>query len=584
MSLEIPKTVEGWRETIEWIDDLKLRTKAGSDWVDAMRYYSLNSLYFFGFRILNIGRAVHNPFGVLVYDHQAYVDLANATEYQFEKGKGLSCVSRRAGKSEWRSCAFPLWCLIRNPDLAISIVSVEKALAMRHLQRIKNELEGNDLLKYLFDDVLWIDPQTEAKSRSVTWSKADGFVIKGRKMNRANSSIEVNALFGGGPIGSGYDIIVADDIERRDRVSTQEAADDLDAAFSEAMSLMTPIAIRRPCVMISNTRFSQIGLVNRKAIEFAAEDPGLVFEWPAEIIEEGQNESYVYDHDLRGPLGGKISWPYSEEYLFDIYSKMLDKSEYVLQFANSFRSLGDRSLDEHKIHYYEDRPVDKAKDCVVYLGVDPSKGKHDPCAIWVWGVTADEKYVWLDAKIGNLDITDQRFHDELFGLVMKWNNLSQRVIQVRVEDTANSDWAALVGKELMARGVWTPVVKVLVRANIAERKFKTGKHDRIFAHWAPPLNRGDIWFPLPSSKGGRGILYDMNNDGNPKDLVDYMLNTEIRPFPSGKHDDGLDAGGMLFDEKTNQDWPIVTANVRQSDESSRIGGSYGHSTTWMSAG
>lgn len=586
-SLEIPKSIEEYAELIEWLDDLKLRSRAGSEWVDAYRWYSKNDLYFFFRHVLDVGKAVHNPTGLPVYDHKLYVDMARSTEFHIQHGYGINTSSRRMGKSEMRSCAAPLWILLNYPDAAIGIVSVEKALALRHLVRIKNELERNQLLSLLFEDIFWIDPQEEAKSHSLTWSKADGFVIKGRKSNRPNSSLEVNSLFGGGPVGSGYDVIIADDIERRDRVGTQAAVDELDMAFSEAISLLTPVALPRPVLLISNTRFSEIGLIHRKAQEFVAEDPKLLFEVPAEVIESHHTDEYVWQPHARGPLQGKINWPYTEDYLKTKFRTMASQSEYILQFSLSFRSASEMSLDENKLHYYDKLAVDLAPDMTVYICIDPSRGKRDPLAVWVWGLTVDKRKFWLDSKIGKFDITSQEFHDMLFGLVSKWEKCSQRLIEVRVEDTANSAWAQLVENELRNRRSYVPVVKVGVHSRIAEQKFATGKADRIYGHWSPMLNRGEVWFPTPVSKGGHGILCDMNQDGTHRDLVDYFLSVEMRPFPAGKHDDGLDAGGMLMDNKTNQDRPLVypvdNSQIRR-ERAKMFGNSSGRRTSWMSAG
>lgn len=49
---------------------------------------------------------------------------------------------------------------------------------------------------------------------------------------------------------------------------------------------------------------------------------------------------------------------------------------------------------------------------------------------------------------------------------------------------------------------------------------------------------------------------DYDDKGKYRCLVDYFINVEADPFPNGKFDDLLDAGGMIEDEKTNQDRPL----------------------------
>ena len=589
-TLDIPQDLAGYQELLRWLNDLKARTKTGSEYVEAYRWYGLNDLYFLFRHILLIGRQIHQPYGTPIYDHQYYVDTCRNTEHQISKGGGINSSARRSGKSEVRSCAAPLQLALNHPDIAIGIVSVEKALAIRHLKRVKHELERNELLKFIYPDLLWDDPVEEAKSASLTWSVQDGLVIRGRSLNRSNATFEVNSLFGGGPVGSGYDCICADDIERRDRVQTRSGVEELETAFSEAISLLTPFVLPRPVLIMSNTSFSESGLVAKKFAEYKAIDPQLAYEVPAEIVEEKHEWAmkYVLDINQLGPLLGSVTYPYTADFLRDKYQKMAKKSEYSLQYALSMRNTGDIPLDENLVHYYDDVPAEIAENLNVYICIDPSKGKHDPSAIWVWGLSHDKRKIWLDATISKLDITTPEFHNELFRLVSLWSNHALRVVEVRVEDISGSDWTALVERELRARGSWVTVAKLVVKANQADRVFKSGKHDRLYSRWNPMLTNGEVWFPKPVSKGGRGILCDMSRRGDGYQcLVDYLVGTEIRPFPVGKHDDGLDAGGMIADEKRNHDAPLLYPGAKSSggDDYGPPGSSRARmsKTSWMSA-
>jgi len=550
------KTVKDYDDLELWLDDLRMRTKHGSEWQDAMRWMCLNDLYFLQRYVLNIGRGTHQPTGVPTLAHQLYIDMARATELHVSKGKGLMCSARRAGKSELRTCALPIQLMLKYPNISMSIFSGQKYLAIRHLVRIKNELERCPTLQLLFNDVLWENPLDTTRNEGIKWSISEGLVIKGRTMNRSTSTIEVNAL-GSGP-GSGYDVIFFDDIEWEDTVVTQEASNKADKEFSSAINLMTPVVVPFPIAVVNNTVFSEIGLIWRKKQQWMAEDKELVFEVPAEIVEEEHEwcEKYVWDEEDVGPMGGKVTWPFNGKELSHYYNTMENRNEYALQRALTLKKVGERTLNMDLIHFYEDIPSNKGKWCNVYVLIDPSKGKRDPSAIWVWGLTNDKRFVWLDATISFTGIDTPKFHDNVFATVMKWKNLALRVVEVRVEDTGNSDWSALVERNLRERGSWVSVRKVKVHAAMAERKFKTGKHDRIWARWSPALHRGDVWFPKPTSKGGRGILCEMQQGEDYKDLVDYVISVEMRPFPGGKHDDGIDAACMIWDEKTNQDHPL----------------------------
>jgi len=126
------------------------------------------------------------------------------------------------------------------------------------------------------------------------------------------------------------------------------------------------------------------------------------------------------------------------------------------------------------------------------------------------------------------------------------------------------------------------VIPVKVRMADVEKKFTTGKANRNYARWAPMANKGELLFPLPTSKGGKGILCDTEGNGKFIDIVDYFLEHEWGTFPLSRTDNMLDAGGMIADPKINEGFPLVWgSNLRYDEEDSDL--DYGGGTTWMSA-
>ena len=95
------------------------------------------------------------------------------------------------------------------------------------------------------------------------------------------------------------------------------------------------------------------------------------------------------------------------------------------------------------------------------------------------------------------------------------------------------------------------------------------------------VNKGELLFPLPTSKGGKGILCDSDGTGKFIDIVDYFLEHEWGTFPLSKTDDMLDAGGMIADPKVNEEFPLVWGtNLRYDEEDYDQDAIPG--TTWMS--
>lgn len=580
-ALEIPDTIEGFKELDLWLGSVKERSL--DNYVDAMRWYGKNSLYFLLRYILTLGTsAVHNKFGTPLYDHQVYVDMCAASEYQLRAGKGICSAARGLSKSEVRSCALPIQVLLNHPDAAIAIYSVEKSYGQKHMDRLKAELEKNELLKRLYPDELALDPMRENKELGVLWTR-DGIIIKGRKSNRSVPSVEVNTFYGFGEIGSRYDLILLDDIETERHANTPRGVAEIEQAFSAASSLLTPVAMNPPAILAQNTRFSEISLIHRKSAEYKAKDPKLVFEVPAEIVEPEHEwcERYVYDHSIRGPMGGKICWPFTEEILAQQWENKPVKREYARQFALTFKSMEDTALREEKINFFTETPEEIGARCSVYICIDPSMGAGDPTAAWVWGVSFDDRRFWLDGFAKRINPSEQRFFDEIYMLYMKWAKWSQGVQQIRVEAVGPAPWAELTRSELQKRGVYANVVKVLASQRTQDGKHITRKADRNWARWSPMVNRGAVWFPLPQSRGGRGMPCDTENNGVYRCLVDYFIQHEFRPFPACVTDDLLDAGGLLEDSRTNSETPLMKGAQPKSDLE-EMDDYYDGGATWMS--
>lgn len=580
MELWKPDKIEGYEEIERWLDSL--RVKSESSWIEAIRWYCTNDLYYLHRYGTTLGKAVHSTYGTYLYHHQLYVDACRQYERQLGYGSSLDCSSRRSGKSEIRSTTIPIFLILNNPDIAIFIFSVQKDLAQRHLRRLMGELERNKFLMHVFDDILWTDPRKMAKEEGLVWSVSDGICVKGRSLNRSIQTVEVHALFGGGPIGTGPDVIIADDIERRDRIGTEAAIEELDTAFSEAVTLLTPVVLKQPILVVSNTRFSPNGLVQRLKDRYLDVNPDKVRQYAAELMpDEWPEDMPEIPEEEIGPLGGKIQYPYTKEFLQFKYDESEDKAEYALQYALTYKHK-DKDLDLKLVQWYDHEPTKNSREMNSYICIDPSRGVHDPTAIWVWGLTHDKRKVCLDLSARRTDVTTKEFHDLIFNMVSKWTNLSNQLCEVRVEDTPSSTWSELVERELRTRGSYVPVVKVRVNIRQMSGKFKSGKNDRIYSRWNPMLSRGEVWLPKPLSTGGRGIM-EFDDKGKYRCLVDYFINVEANPFPNGKFDDLLDAGGMIEDEKTNQDRPLQypsDPNMRyDSTAVTRLTRGY----SWMSA-
>lgn len=107
--------------------------------------------------------------------------------------------------------------ILRNAEITICIFSFNKPVARKFLRQVKYELETNLMLKQLFPEVLYDNPQKE----SPRWSEDSGIVVK-RKTNPKEATLEAHGLVDGQPTGAHYLLRVYDDVVTVDSVTSPE--------------------------------------------------------------------------------------------------------------------------------------------------------------------------------------------------------------------------------------------------------------------------------------------------------------------------------------------------------------------------
>lgn len=564
--LYIPETLAEYDDLWDWIQSVKVRSL--SEWEEVMRWYSLNDLFFMINYVGSDGKKIHSQYGTRLLFHDVYLELAKKTQRQIENYiSSFDGSARRFSKSTFRTKWGSIYMALNNPDISIGIFSVERQLAKKHLNTIKEELETNKLLKILHSDKIWDDPREAAKQGQCIWSADEGLRLK-RTIVRPNQTFEHGAFYGKTPTGSGYDVIHFDDCEDDSVVATQDSINKLHESYAAAVALATPTVTPKQLIFTTNTFYHPEGIAKKKYDEYKKQGPEYYSVYPGEDLSRPGD----------GPLGGTPQYPFTKELLDFWYSESGDRTKYAIQYCCDFTAGEDRTMKEEHLGWFEEDPLKLMREMNTYVCIDASRGIYDPMGIWVWGLGKDKKHYWLDGLRKKLDPASPRFHDEVFNIVSKASNISQRCVEVRVEQLPNQTWADLIASELRKRGCYITVVAC--KGKIANRgRFNSAKLEREWERWAPALQRGEIMFPKPSSRGGKGILTQDENE-KPFDLVDYFLEYEFRMFPRSKHDDLLDAGALLWE-------PDVTPLLYPSFIHKRRATAWELATKrpgWMSAG
>lgn len=108
----------------------------------------------------------------------------------------------------------PKW---KGREVTIGIFSNTRPLAKGFLRQIKIEFETNDVMKELYPDILWANPESQAPK----WSEDDGLIVK-RRTNPKEATVEAWGLVEAMPTGKHFFIRVYDDIVTEKSVTTPE--------------------------------------------------------------------------------------------------------------------------------------------------------------------------------------------------------------------------------------------------------------------------------------------------------------------------------------------------------------------------
>ena len=108
-----------------------------------------------------------------------------------------------------------------NPEITIAIFSVAKPIAQAFLAQIKSEFETNELLKWVYPDVLYRNPRMLGPDgRPAKWSLEGGLTVK-RKGNPKEATIEAHGLIDGQPTSRHFQLHIYDDVVTQDYLSEE---------------------------------------------------------------------------------------------------------------------------------------------------------------------------------------------------------------------------------------------------------------------------------------------------------------------------------------------------------------------------
>lgn len=412
--------------------------------------------------------------------------------------------------------------LSAGETITVGIFSHTRPIAKSFMRQIKRECESNRLLKYLFPEVFWQTPRTEAPK----WSEDDGLILK-RQDNPKEATIEAWGLVDGQPIGKHFTHRVYDDVVTMESVNTPEMIQKTTDAWAMSTNLGTAGGVAR----YIGTRYHFNDTYR-------------------EIMARGAAIPRIHAATADGTPEGEPVLLTREQ----LQQKRRDQGPYIFasQMLQNPKADETQGFRRDWLRWHDGADGEACNRYIVVDAASEKKKTSDYTAIWVMGLGPDENYYALDLVRDRFNLTQRG--DAVFRLVKKW-----RPLNVGYEKYGMmADIEHL--RERMRRESY--------HFNVVELGGQQPKNDRI-RRLIPVFEQGRMF--LPQSR------FYTQHDGRTVCLIEQFLSEEYDAFPVPVHDDMLDAMSRMLDEEMGAVFPRLYEE-QEGDRYSRRHG--GRATAW----
>lgn len=155
----------------------------------------------------------------------------------------LICVPRGCLKSSLACVAYPIWQIVRNPNIRILIDSELYTNSKTFLREIKGHLVSPH-----FEHVF-------GKFKAEPWSESE-IVISQRTQNKKEATITIGGI-GTTKVGQHYDLIIGDDYNSPSNTNSPENAKKVVDHYRYNISILEPTGT----YVIIGTRYSELDLI-----------------------------------------------------------------------------------------------------------------------------------------------------------------------------------------------------------------------------------------------------------------------------------------------------------------------------------
>ena len=423
---------------------------------------------------------------VLGYGNLAPVHQEVAEELKKIKGtcrKGMFLLPRGHLKSTEITISWLIQELLNDPNKRILITNALLDNSKGFLREIKSHMERNERFRALFGNL---------KNDEEKWSETQ-IVIRSRTSFSKEPSIQVTSV-DKSVVSQHYDIIIADDVHNRENSQTKEQREAIKKYYKDLLDLLEPEGM----MIVVGTRWHYDDC----------------YGWLMEHSVKNETMRLmlrsVWEHeDSARPL---YPQKFSAEYIRQLKADK-GSSEFNAQYNNNPVSDEDAEFQKGWLRTF-DLYSYNLDGKGIYITIDPAVSKNESADFTGFSVVATDAGKWKVLEAYRAKLNPTELVDEIFHLCRKYRG---NLKKVGIEDmmyTSAIDYD--ITRRMQETGEWFSIEKV---------KHKGRKKENRIRSLIPLFERGNIELSEKCTD-----LYE-----------------ELEEFPSGRHDDVLDAFAYQLD-------------------------------------
>jgi hypothetical protein len=325
---------------------------------------------------------------------------------------------REHSKTTVFSVNYPLWRIVRNPNIRIILVSNTMTQAEAYLREIKGHIERDPVFNGMFGSLM---PNASEK-----WTASE-IIVNRDALNLKDPTVSATGM-GGVVLSRRAELIIVDDILNPQNTRTEEQRKQVKDWFN---NVLLPVLTPDGEVVVVGTAWHK-GDILESLIEKSTFDIRVRYK---AIPNEG---------DIN-PVTGKPKLLWEGLFTYDQYmqKKQDDPVSFYRQYQNDVRQASDAPIKQEYIHYVNEKELPKMARIVI--GVDPAVSERDTnetaeSAVVATGIGIDKKFYVLEISSGkwSFDVLLSEATRVFWSVKDKYGLRPEAVV---VEDVNAQKWA-----------------------------------------------------------------------------------------------------------------------------------------------